>query len=244
MPSLTSHDAPIALARRNLTLCHVSAETVDILLPYMEVVIIPQGMLLGEVGEPIRWVYFLTRGMASITNADAQGTAVELGVIGREGIIGYQALLGNFSMQNTMTMPFAGQGLRVPASLVKNLLGSQPEFLRGLHRFIYALLEQTSRLVLCNRVHDLESRLARWLLVTSDCLESMHLQLTQEFLADVLGTARPGVTIAAGSLQKKGAITYSRGRVEIRNRELLRASACDCYAAIRSIYHALYPELY
>jgi CRP-like cAMP-binding protein len=124
------------------------------------------------------------------------------------------------------------------------MLKTQPELLRGLHRFMYALLEQTSRLVLCNRLHDLESRLARWLLMTSDCLGTVHLQLTQEFLADVLGTARPGVTIAAGSLQRNGSITYSRGRVEIRNRDVLQASACDCYKVIRKTYQELYPELY
>ncbi len=204
----------------------------------------PQGMLLVDVGEPIRWVYFLTQGMAAVTNTNAEGTAVELSVIGREGILGFQALLGNFPAQNTLSMQFAGKGLRVQASILQAMLKTQPDLLRGLHRFMYALLEQTSRLVLCNRLHDLESRLARWLLMTSDCLGTVHLQLTQEFLAEVLGTARPGVTIAAGSLQRNGSITYSRGRVEIRNRELLQASACDCYKAIWSVYCELYPELY
>jgi CRP-like cAMP-binding protein len=244
MANQTLYDPSMEIARGNLTLCQLSPDVLEVLLPHLEPVDMPQGVILVHPGHPIRWVYFLTEGMAAITNTDAEGTAVELGVIGREGILGFQALLGPFAPQNTLSMQFGGRGLRVQSSTLLIMLRSQPEILHGLHRFLYALQEQTSRLVLCNRLHDLESRLARWLLVTSDTLGTAYLHLTQEFLANALGTARPGVTIAAGSLQRSGSITYSRGRVEIRDRELLQGSACDCYAVIRAVYHEVYPQLF
>ncbi len=109
---------------------------------------------------------------------------------------------------------------------------------------MYALLEQATRLVLCNRLHDLGSRLARWLLMTADCTGGARFQLTQEFLAEMLGTSRPVVTIAAQGLQQSGAITYSRGRVEILDRERLQNAACECYQIIRQTYKRLYPDLY
>jgi CRP-like cAMP-binding protein len=236
------YDSYSASTAKNLTLQTLTEDTLSLLLPYMEPVELPQGLVMVRAGEPIRWVYFLTRGMASITCLDAQGTAAEVGVVGREGVIGVQSILGNFHTMNTTDVQSAGVGFRINSEVLQRFLKTQPDLVRGVHRFIYTALEQTSRLVLCNRLHGLESRMARWLLMTSDCIESPHLQLTQEFLAEMLGTARPGVTLAA--LQRGGSITYSRGRVEIRSRELLEAASCGCYRTIRSVYGSVYPELY
>jgi CRP-like cAMP-binding protein len=244
MPTVSPLDGHSASIVKNLTLQSLTEDSRSLLLPYMEPVDLPQGLIMVRATEPIRWVYFLTRGMASITCLDAQGTAVEVGVIGREGAIGVQSLLGNFSTLNTIDVQSAGEGFRIHPEVLQRFLRTQPDLVKAVHRFLYAMLEQTSRLVLCNRLHGLENRLARWLLMTSDCIESPHLQLTQEFLAEMLGTARPGVTLAAGSLQRGGSIMYSRGRVEIRSRELLQAASCECYRTIRNVYGSVYPELY
>ena len=244
MPTAFPHDGYSASTLKNLTLQSLSEETMSLVLPYMEAVELPQGLVMVRATEPIRWVYLLTRGMASITCMDAQGTAVEVGVIGREGVIGVQSLLGNFSTLNSIDVQSAGEGFRIHPEVLRRFMTTQPDLVRAIHRFFYVMLEQTSRLVLCNRLHGLENRLARWLLMTSDCIESPQLQLTQEFLAEMLGTARPGVTLAAGSLQRAGCIIYSRGRVEIRSRELLEAASCECYRSIRNVYRSVYSELY
>jgi CRP-like cAMP-binding protein len=244
MSTVSSHDGQSAALTRNFTLQSLTPDTLALLLPHIEPVDLPHGFVMVGALEPIRWAYFITRGMASIGCMDAEETNVEVGVIGREGIIGLQSLLGNFSSLTSINMQSDGEGFRVYPEVLQRLFRTQPDLVRAVNRFTHAMLEQTSRLVLCNRLHGLENRLARWLLMTSDCLESPHLQLTQEYLAEMLGTARPGITLAAGSLQRGGSIVYSRGRVEIRSRELLQQASCECYRSIRSVYKMLYPELY
>ena len=205
---------------------------------------LPQASLLIKSDRDIQWVYFLDRGMASMTSLDLAGAPVEVGIIGREGMVGVQAVLGQNRTQNTIVMQGAGEGWRIRADILRESFHAHPDAFKPLHTFLYALLEQTTQLVLCNRLHDLEGRLARWLMMTSDFMETRILHLTQEFLAEMLGVGRPAVTIAAGILQRGGLIMYSRGQVEIVQRDQLRQVACECYGIIRNSYHRVYPSLY
>jgi CRP-like cAMP-binding protein len=240
-----SHDNnAVGSAFRNLTLSALPETCLVKLTPHLQPIDLPQGSVLITPERSIQWIYFLEHGMCSMTNLNAAGTPVEVGIIGREGLIGAPMLLGQPRTLNRMIMQGAGSGFRARADSMRSFLAETPELLAPLHNFVYALLEQTTQLVLCNRLHSLESRLARWLLMTSDFMESRSLRLTQEYLAEMLGVGRPAVTIAAGTLQRAGILVYSRGLIEIANRELLTASACECYRIIRDTYKRVYPELF
>ncbi len=232
------------LVTRNLTLAALPRPQLEKLAPHLMRLDLPQNTLLVKSEREIAWVYFLDRGMASVTNLDAAGTPLEVGIIGREGMVGVQALLGQRQTLNATLMQGAGDGFRIRAEILREFASGSPEFTKALHTFVFSLLEQTTQLVLCNRLHDLESRLARWLLMACDCMETRTLQLTQEFLAEMLGVGRPAVTIAAGLLQRGGLITYSRGQVEILDPDKLKKVACECYGVIHQSLASVYPTLY
>ena len=227
----------------NSILAALPKATFDKLAPHLTFMDLPQGTVLVEAHKNSRWLYFLERGMGSISSSDFSGTPVEVGIVGREGIVGLHLLLGQKQTQNVTLMQVAGDGYRISADiLTPELVLEDQDLARVIHTFIYALYEQTTQLVLCNRLHELEARLARWLLMTSDIVESRTLHLTQEFLAEMLGVGRPSVTISAGILQRAGAISYSRGQVELVNVPMLQESACECYRVIREAYKRAYPD--
>ena len=228
---------------RNATLASLSPGTLEKISHQLSPVDLPQGFLLVKSEGQITWIYFLERGMASITSMDTQGMPVEVGIVGREGIVGIHALLGQYTTQNKIAMQGSGHGHRVRADFLREQCLRNEDLLLALHTFTYALLEQTTQLVMCNRLHELEARLARWLLMSSDFMETATLHLTQEFLAEMLGVGRPAVTIAAGILQRSGLIVYSRGNIEIIDRSKLQEVACECYHAIRATYRKVYPAI-
>ncbi len=236
-------DTPPIAVLRNLTLASLPKTLYDKLSPQLLHVDLPQGLLLVKSEREIQWIYFLERGMASMNSMDIEGTPVEVGIIGREGIVGVQALLGQRTTQNMTVMQGAGEGFRIRADYMRDQCSHNEIMLQAMHTFVFALLEQTTQLILCNRLHDLEARLARWLLMCSDFMETSVLHLTQEYLAEMLGVGRPAVTIAAGILQRSGLIVYSRGVVEIRKRDQLEEVACACYGTILGAYRKLYPTL-
>ncbi len=228
----------------NRILTNAPKETLDKLTPHLVWCDLPRGTFLIESNHNARWLYFLENGMASVSNSDLSGTPVEVGIIGREGIVGVHMLLGQRQTQNSTQMQVGGDGYRIAADVLNQqfLLEDQP-FARLVHTFLYAQLEQTTQLVLCNRLHELEARLARWLLMTSDITGSRTLNLTQEFLAEMLGVGRPSVTISAGILQRSGAISYSRGLVELVDLALLQNASCECYRVIRDLNKRAYPKV-
>ena len=236
-------DRPRVTVLGNLTLASLPRPIYDKLSSQLLHVDLPQGFLLVKPEREIQWIYFLERGMASMNSMDIEGTPVEVGIIGREGIVGVQALLGQRTTQNMTVMQGAGDGFRVRADYLRDQCTHNEVLRQAMHTFVYALLEQTTQLILCNRLHDLEARLARWLLMCSDFMEVPVLHLTQEYLAEMLGVGRPAVTIAAGILQRSGLIVYSRGVVEIVKREQLKEVSCACYGTILGAYRKLYPTL-
>ncbi len=200
---------------------------------------LPLGKRLSEPNLPIEYVYFLNTGLISTDALTEKGESVEVGVIGREGFSGLPALLDQPQMSHSVIMQGLGEGLRIRASIMRD------EFLKGgvlralVHSFSYLQMVQVSQSVLCNRMHAVDARLARWLLTSADRTELDTLHLTQEFLAQMLGTQRSTVTVAAGVMQRDGLISYSRGKIQLLDRPKLEATACECYGIVRSSYHRI-----
>lgn len=224
---------------RNAILAQLPDEEYAALAKFLVPVELPLQKELSQPNAPIEFVYFLNSGLISTDAVTAKGEQVEVGVIGREGFGGLPAFFDQPQMSHSVTIQGTGEGLRIRSSIVRE------EFLKGgvlqqlVHAFAYLQLVQVTQSVLCNRMHDVEAGLARWLLTSADRMESESLNLTQEFLSQMLGVQRSTVTVAAGELQRAGMIGYSRGRINILNRPDLRKVSCECYGIVASSYDRL-----
>jgi len=194
---------------------------------------------LLEDGQIVANAYFLEDGIASIVMTTEDGKTVEAGIVGRCGMVGIPVLLGTQSMPGRTFIQIPGSGFRIPAEIVSGEFERPGEFRRGLLRYLQAQLVQTSQTAACNRVHDIEQRLARWLLLCRDRMDSDDLCLTQEFVGQMLGAPRTTVTLVVGLLQKVGLIDSSRGHILILNRTGLEDIACECYRVISAEYARL-----
>ena len=200
---------------------------------------LPLGMLLSLPNEPVEYIYFPVSGIISVDALTNNGESVEVGVVGREGLAGWCGLLGHRMMGHSVIIQCAGTGLRARLAPVRDEFQKGGVFAQLVHSFLYMQMAQQSQCVLCNRLHPVDQRMARWLLTAADRTQSETLNTTQEFLAQMLGSRRSTVTVAAGQLQREGLIDYTRGRVRIVNRPLLEARACECYQIVRSVYDRL-----
>jgi CRP-like cAMP-binding protein len=197
---------------------------------------LPLGTKLSEPNEPIEHVYFLNHGLISTDALTKSGESVEVGVIGREGFSGLPALLDQPQMSHSVIIQGVGNGLRIRSSIVRDEFRKGGVFQQLVHAFSYLQLVQVTQSVLCNRMHEVEGRLARWLLTSADRTESEELNLTQEFLAQMLGVQRSTVTVAASALQRAGHIGYTRGKIQILDRNSLAKVACECYEIVCESY--------
>ncbi len=222
--------------QRNIILNQLPEAEYEALAKFLVPVELPLGKRLSEPNQPIEYLYFLNNGLISTDAMTEKGETVEVGVIGREGFAGLPALLDQPQMLHTVVMQGGGDGLRIRSSIVRDQFLKGGEMQRIVHAFAYLQLVQVTQSVLCNRMHEVEPRLARWLLTSSDRMESDSLQLTQEFLAQMLGVQRSTVTVAAGVLQRRGIIGYSRGKLHILDRSALAVTACECYGIVRASY--------
>lgn len=202
-------------------------------LPRLEFVRLKLHQVLHEAGETIKSGYFVNSGLMSILAVQPDGKTVEVGLIGREGFAGLPLLVGYRDSPTRVMTQGDGTAYRCDAETLKQLIRQYPELEKRLHRFAHQLAMQTTQIAACNRLHDVVSRLARWILMSQDRILSSRLPLTQEFLAQMLGSRRASVTVAAGVLQKAGLIAYTRGSVTILNRPKLEEAACDCYAVVQ-----------
>lgn len=200
---------------------------------------LPLGTKLSEPNEPIEFVYFLNSGLISTDAVTKNGDSVEVGVIGREGFSGLAALLDQPQMSHSVIIQGVGNGLRIRSSIVRDEFKKGGVLQQLVHAFSYLQLVQVTQSVLCNRMHEVEGRLARWLLTSADRMESEELNLTQEFLAQMLGVQRSTVTVAASSLQRAGFIGYSRGKIHILDRHNLANAACECYGIVCESYERM-----
>lgn len=207
-------------------------ETVRSVLDFAE---LPQRLTLHEAGEKQRSAFFLNHGLASIVVSMSSGRFVEAGVTGCEGVVGTALAVGLDHSPLRVIMQIEGDGFRVAASDFQSVLEKCPELTRLMHR--YAVLQgmQVAQTAACNRVHDIRERLARWLLMAQDRVDNGSLPLTHDFLAIMLGSDRPSVTLSAAALRRRHAIRSRRGAIEVVSRRKLEACACECYPVVREL---------
>jgi CRP-like cAMP-binding protein len=203
------------------------------LLPRTEKVSLPVRQVLYEPDTPMAYAYFPLSGVISLVLPLRDGAAVEIGTVGNEGLLGTALFLGVERAPTRAFSQVAGQSLRMRADAFRRSLQEFPEFAEFVRRYTQGLFNQISQTTACNHVHSVQQRMCRWLLMTHDRMGADEFQLTQEFLAHMLGVRRPSVTVAAGLLQKAGLIRYQRGRIHITDRPGLEAGACECYNTVR-----------
>ena len=220
-----THHEPVA----NRILAALPEEEYQYLLPHLELVALGFKQVLYEPSVPMRFGYFPNSGMICLIAVMKDGTSVEVGVIGHEGFLGTPILLGVKANPNRALVQLAGNAFRIKAEALATILPRTPRLELRLRRFVQAQAFHLAQSAACNRLHQVAERLARWLLMARDRASSDELPLTHEFLADMLGSRRSTVSLAAGTLQKAGLIQYSRGRVKILDRTGLQNSACECY---------------
>ena len=225
---------------RNRVLASLPAPDLARLAPYLSPRTFTRNQILHDAGQTVDTVYFLEDAICSIVVTMENGSTIEVGVIGRDGFVGMPAVLGAGHSPNRCFIQIAGTGYVVKAKILAEQSQNGSGQLRlALQRGVQGLYAQTAQTAACNRVHELEERLARWLLMCRDRVQADDLNITHEFLAMMLGTRRSSVTIAAGMLQKAGLIAHSRGLVQIKNRKGLERAACECYAVIHAEYARL-----
>ena len=193
------------------------------------------GDILSEPGKKLRYVYFPNSGIISLLTPVAGHASVEVGLVGREGMAGMALFLGVGVSPVRMLVQGAGTAMRIEAVAFGQELKRNPLLRDALNRYLYEFMVQVGQTTGCNRFHKIGERLARWLLMTHDRIDSDEFLLTQEFLAHMLGVRRAGVTLAARDLQKKKLIRYSRGNLTIINRKGLERAACGCYRAVNKL---------
>lgn len=186
-----------------------------------------------ESEQPIDKVYFPIDCVLSVIARMKDGSQIEVGTIGREGVSAVPLLMGGSSSANACFCQVRGSAIELPAAVFRELMAADPAFLQLLDRYLQAYVNMLGQLAACNRLHSVYQRCARWLLMTQDRVNSDEIRLTQEYLAIMLGTGRSGVTIAAGTLQAAGIIEYSRGSIKILDRTNLENASCECYDVAR-----------
>jgi CRP-like cAMP-binding protein len=203
------------------------------LLPHLESVELTHGKVLYEIGDPIEYVYFPFQAMVSLVTQMEDGKIVEVGLVGNDGMTGIASLMGQAASSERALVQIPDGGARAKVAVVQQEFARGKEFQRFLLRYMNDLMRQISQTAACNASHTTEERLARWLLMCHDRVASMKLNLTQEFIAEMLGTRRATVNVAAITLQSGKLIDYNRGQITIIDRPGLEAFSCECYGLLK-----------
>jgi CRP-like cAMP-binding protein len=229
-----------ALKDQNLFLESLSRESRNSLVRLCVDVDLPLRKSLYEPGIAPMYAYFMTSGIASVVAMMENGGMAEVGLIGREGVVGSFHLLGPAKVSTSCFIQLEATALRIRFADLMNCFRVNEEIRERLLEFVQEQAVSLSQLAGCNRLHDNEERLARWLLMAQDRTQTDTLNFTQEFLAMMLGSRRTTVTLIAGVLQREGLIKYQRGKVKIIDRAALEAASCDCYQITKELYASLY----
>lgn len=234
--SLTLHEVR---ACGNLLLNRLPDSDLQALLPHLQKIHNRIKDVIYKRNEPVSYVHFPCTCAFSVLVFMETGTAVEVGTVGNEGFTGAELILHAPDSQETCVCQVEGGSLRMTTNEFYIALSRLPSLRHLVKRYLQCYLALVSQSVACNRLHTIEARFARWLLITHDRLQGNEFYLTQEFIADMLGVHRPSVSLVAGAFQTAGIIEYKRGHMRILNRQALEDASCECYAAIRTRFEKL-----
>jgi CRP-like cAMP-binding protein len=228
---------------QNHLLAALPSDVFQRLLPHLEHIPLPLGLVLYEPGIQMRNVYFPTDAIVSLLYVMEDGASAEIAVVGNEGVVGVSLFMGGETTPSRAVVQNAGTAYRMKGAWIK-----EEFFLAGpmqglLLRYTQALLTQMAQTAVCNRHHSLDKQLCRWLLLSIDRLPSNNLVMTQELMANMLGVRREGVTEAAGNLQRAGLIEYRRGHITVLDRPGLEARVCECYQVVKTECDRLLPAV-
>ncbi|MEX1993151.1 MAG: Crp/Fnr family transcriptional regulator [Steroidobacteraceae bacterium] len=219
--------------QQNHLLAALSPEVQCRLFPHLELVPLPLRALLYESRRPMRHVYFPTDSIISLQYLMQSGASTAILVVGNEGLLGITLFMGGESALSRSLVQSAGYAYRLPRSRVKEEFNRHGQLLVLMLRYTQALITQVAQTAVCNRHHSIDQQLCRWLLLSMDRLSHNHLTMTQEFISNMLGVRREGVTNAASKLQQSGVISYSRGLIKVLDRKKLEALSCECYGVVK-----------
>lgn len=224
----------------NRILLSLPRASLQAIRPHLELVQLPRGQVVYHSESPIRRMYFINRGLVSLVRTMRNGRSVEIGAVGLEGVTGPDALFGidRAILESIVQIP--GTAFRIDPNILRKEMKRSDTFRRLFQRYVHLAVSQIAQTAACNRLHTLEERCCRWLLIAHDGARSDTFPLTHEFLAMMLGAQRAGVSLAANSLQRAGLIRYSRGRMTVTNRAGLEAAACECDGTIRALIDHLF----
>jgi CRP-like cAMP-binding protein len=217
----------------NEILLDLPPEESGVIFPKLELLRLKPHHLLHEVGDSLKSAYFCNTGIVSILSVFPDGEFVEVGLVGKEGFVGLPLIAGFHSAACRAVVQVESTVFRIEASALTGIMEWCPTLRRRLDQFAQMSSVQVTQIAACNRLHGVDQRLGRWLLMCAERVGPTALPLTQELLAQMLGTRRSSVTVAAGKLQKDGVIRYSRGTMDILDRRKLEETACDCYRLMR-----------
>jgi CRP-like cAMP-binding protein len=209
------------------------------LRPQLDPITFSLGEVVYESGAQMQHVYFPTTSHISLLYTMIDGSTAEMGLVGNEGVVGIALFMGGETTPNRAMVQGGGLAFRMKAKLMLDEFNRGGEFQHLMLRYTQALITQISQTAVCNRLHSVEQRLCRWLLMTHDRTNSDQLQMTHEFISHMLGVRREGVTVAARRLQDEGMIRYVRGHINILDREQLLAHVCECYQVVKAEHKRL-----
>ncbi|MDO9617996.1 MAG: Crp/Fnr family transcriptional regulator [Pseudomonas sp.] len=227
--------------QQNHLLATLPDEVLERLLPHLELVEMPLGMVLYESGDTLRHVYFPTDSIVSLLYVMESGASAEISVVGNDGVIGVALFMGGESTTSRAIVQSAGSAYRVLGKRFKEEFNRHGDMLQLMLRYSQALITQMAQTAVCNRHHSIDQQLCRWLLLSLDRLSGSQLAMTQELIANMLGVRREGVTEAAGKLHRLGVIDYSRGLITVLDRDKLERLSCECYAVVKRETDRLLP---
>jgi CRP-like cAMP-binding protein len=228
------------MAIKNLLLARLPRDVYTRIEPHLKPVSLAHGEVLHRPGEEIRDLYFPTTCMISITITMGEGRTVEAGAIGRREVVGINAFMGGReTTQTEFIVQIAGDALRIDAAPMKEEFDRNTEMRDVMLKYTQAMIAQISQNVGCNRIHGIDERCARWLLEVRERVEMDEFPLTHEFIAEMLGVRRAGVTESALRLKERGLIDYTRGHIQIIDVQALEAASCECYVVLKEEYDRL-----
>ncbi|WP_299798123.1 Crp/Fnr family transcriptional regulator [Ramlibacter sp.] len=218
---------------QNHLLAALSPDVQGRLFPHLELTELPLRALMYEAGRPMQHVYFPTESIISMQYLMENGTSTAISVVGNEGLLGITLYMGGESTHSQSVVQSAGHAYRLPRSRVKEEFDRHGELLLLMLRYTQALITQVAQTAVCNRHHTIHQQLCRWLLLSMDRLSHNRLTMTQEFISNMLGVRRSGVTIAASRLEQLGVISYERGMIQVLDRPQLESLSCECYRVVK-----------